>query len=144
MSREQPDHHDAELAVKVYDLRREAVLRDSRAAINSKFWPRSLDDVLAIQKGDHPLNAPFRQVTTYWEMVYSMVKWGIVHPEYFMETNGEGLFVFAKVAPYLEAFRQKVSPVALRNAEWVSRETGEGRRLLGVFSGRVKTYHETH
>ena len=144
MSREQPDHHDAELLVKVYDLRRDPVMRDSRSAINQKFWPKSLDDILAIQKGEHPLNGPFRQVNTYWEMVYSMVKWGIVHPEYFMEANGEGLYVFAKVAPYIEAFRKQVSPVAFQNAEWVSRETATGQRLIGVFTGRVKTYHETH
>lgn len=138
MSKERPDHHDAELALKVYDLRREAVMREARAALNRDFWPKSHGDVLAVTKADHPLNAAWRQTTTYWEMVYGMVKHGIVHPEYFMESNGEGLFVFARVAPYLEEFRRAVSPVAFRNTEWVAKNTEEGKRYLAVFTARVQ------
>ena len=41
MSKTTPDHHDAELVLKVYDLRREATTRQSRAAINGQFWPKS-------------------------------------------------------------------------------------------------------
>ncbi|MCE2903322.1 MAG: hypothetical protein ACK6DP_01210 [Gemmatimonas sp.] len=61
------DHHDADLALTLYDLRREAVMRESRAALVSKFLPASWDDVLAVTKPDHPLNAAFRQCATYWE-----------------------------------------------------------------------------
>jgi hypothetical protein len=144
MSKVEPDANDAQLVCRVYELRRENVMRDSRNAINSQFWPKKFEDVLAVQQANHPLNAPFRQVGTYWELVYSMVKHGIVHADYFLESNGEGLYVFAKVAPFLERFRAEVSPVAFRNAEWVSRETAEGRRLFEVFTQRVKKYHDTH
>jgi hypothetical protein len=41
MSKTAPDHHDAELVLKVYDLRREPVMRESRDAINRDFWPRN-------------------------------------------------------------------------------------------------------
>jgi hypothetical protein len=133
-----PDHHDAELALRVYELRREAVMRESRAAILQKFWPRSFEDVQAVTKGDHPLNAAYRQVGTYWEMVYGFAKHGIVHPDFWMESNGEGMFVFARVAPYLEKIRAELSPTAYRNAEWVARESAEGRRLFQMFSERVK------
>lgn len=144
MSKSQPDADDVQIVFRAYELRREGVLRASRAAINSQFWPKRYEDVAAVQAGDHPLNAPFRQVGTYWEMVYGIVKHGIVHAGYFLETNGEGLYFFAKIAPFLERFRSEVSPQAFRNAEWVSRETEEGRRLFEVFTGRVKKYHETH
>lgn len=138
MGKETPDHHDAELVFRAYELRREAVMRESRKAILREFWPRSLADVLAVTKADHPLNAAWRQTTTYWEMVYGVVRHGIVHPEYFVESNGEGLFLFARVAPYLEEFRREASPVAFRNAEWVSQNTEAGKRYLAVFSDRVK------
>ena len=144
MSKEQPDFHDAELVCRVYEMRRESVMRESRSAILSQFWPRRYEDVLAVQQVDHPLSAAFRQVGTFWEMVYGMVKHGIVHPEYFLESNGEGLYVFARVAPFLERYRQEASATAFRNAEWVSRETSEGRRLFGVYTERVKKYHATH
>lgn len=138
MAKDRPDHHDAELMLRVYDLRREAVMRESRAIINQKFWPKSYDDVAAVTQADHPLNAAFRQTGTYWEMVYNMVRHGIVHPEFFVESNGEGLFLFARVAPYVERVRKELSPTAFLNAEWVSKETAAGRRYLEIFTARVQ------
>jgi hypothetical protein len=137
MNAKAPDHHDAELAFRAYDLRRESLMRESRNAINQKFWPKSDDEVAAVLKADHPLNAPFRQVSTYWELVYGVVKHGIVNADYFLESNGEGLFFFARVAPHLERLRRDSSPMAFQNAEWVSKETAVGRRLFAMFSERV-------
>lgn len=138
MSREHPDHHDAELAFRAYEMRREPVMRESRASINRDFWPKSFGEVLAVTKGDHPLNAAWRQTTTYWEMVYGTVKHGIVNADYFMESSGEGMFLFARVAPYLEEFRREVSPVAYQNAEWVAKNTAVGQRMFAMFSARVQ------
>ena len=143
MSFETPDYHDAELVLRVYEQRRDAVMRESRAAIIQKFWPRSYEDVQAVLKGDHPLNAAYRQVNTYWEMVYGMVKHRIVQPEYFMESNGEGLFLFARIEPHVQALRRDVSPFAYQNAEWVARETQRGKQLADLFRARVRTMLES-
>jgi hypothetical protein len=139
MSKEHPDHHDAEIAFRAYELRREPVMRESRNAMNRDFWPKSSAELLAVIKADHPLNAAWRQTTTYWEMVYGTVKHGIVNADYFMESSGEGLFLFARVAPYLEDFRREIaSPAAFQNAEWVSKNTAVGQRLFAMFSARVQ------
>jgi hypothetical protein len=138
MSKEHPDHHDAELAFRAYELRRESVMRDSRNAINRDFWPKSFADVLAVTKAEHPLNAAWRQTGTYWEMVYGTVRHGIVNADYFMESNGEGMFLFARVAPYLEEFRREVSPFAFQNAEWVAKNTTTGQKMFALFSARVQ------
>lgn len=138
MPKGQPDHHDAELALRVYELRREPVMRESRAAMIQKFWPKTYEDVLAVTKAEHPLNPAYRQVGSFWEMVYGFARHGVVHADFWLESNGEGLLVFAKVAPHLERLRAEVSATAFRNAEWVSRECAEGRRLFGVFTERVK------
>jgi len=138
MSKERPDPADAELVLRLYDLRREAVMRQSRDAIIGKFHPRSYEELVAITKADHPLNAAWRQVTTYWEMTYGMVKHGIVHPEYFMESNGEGLLVYVKAEPHLAPLRRDVSPLAFLNAEWVATNTDRGRRVLELFRKRLQ------
>lgn len=138
MSKEHPDHHDAELVFRAYELRRESVMRDSRNAINRDFWPKSFADVQAVTKAEHPLNAAWRQTTTYWEMVYGAVKHGIVNADYFMESSGEGMFLFARVAPHLEEIRRELSPYAFQNAEWVARNTAVGRRLFEMFAARVQ------
>jgi len=138
MTVDKPDHHDAGLVLRVYELRREPVMRESRAAINQKFWPKTFADVQAVLKGDHPLNASYRQVNTYWEMVYGMVKHGVVHADYFLESNGEGMLVFAKVAPFLDDLRREHSPLAFQNAEWVAKNTVVGRRAFDMMAGRVR------
>jgi hypothetical protein len=142
MSKDHPDHHDAELVLRVYELRRDPVMRDSRRALLYEFWPQDADEAVALVRSDHPLNAAYRQVTTYWEMVYGMVRHGIVHAEYFLETNAEGMFVFAKLAPHLERLRAEHTPLVLRNAEWVATQCPPGQRLFEVISARVRRLSE--
>jgi len=133
-----PDHHDAELVLKLYELRREAVMRESRGVINRDFWPTSLEEALAITRADHPLNAAFRQVSTYWEMVYAMAKHGVIHADFMLESNGEGLLLFARFEPWLADYREKVNPLAFRNAEWVATQTAMGKTLMERFRRRVQ------
>ena len=65
MSSPTPDHHDAELVLKVYELRREAAMRESRNALNGKCWPTTFDDIPAIIKVDHPFKPAWRQMSTF-------------------------------------------------------------------------------
>ncbi len=130
LTKEYPDHHDASIVLQLYDLRREAVMRESRAAIFSRFRPTTADEAVAALKSDHPLNAALRQVVGYWEMVYSMFKWGILHPDFAMESCGEGLVLFAKVEPFLMEIRAQKSGIDFANAEWVARETEAGKRRM--------------
>ena len=75
MSKTQPDHHDAELVLKLYDLRREAVMRESRKRILGEFNPKTWEDVVAVVGNfEHPLNVCYRQVSSYWEMAYGLAR----------------------------------------------------------------------
>lgn len=138
MAKGTPDYHDADLVLRVYEMRREAVMRASRDAFNGKFWPASYDDVKAVATAGHELNAAYRQLGTYWEMVYGLVRHGIVHEDYFLETNGEGMFLWAKLEPYISQLRTDYNPNLLRNTEWVAKETERGRSLAALFKARVE------
>jgi hypothetical protein len=141
--KEAPDHHDADLVLKIYDLRREPVMRESRDAINDKFWPRNAEEAVAITAKDHPLNAAFRQTAAYWEMVFGMARHGIIHPDFLVENNVEGLFLFARIEPYLAAFRQAGSPRSFRNAEWVAVNSATGQAVMEHYRARIKRVLET-
>lgn len=138
MLKEAPDHHDADLVLKIYDLRREAVLRESRTAINTKFWPRTSEEAVAVTATDHPLNVAFRQTSGYWEMVYGMARHGIIHPDFLVENNGEGLLLYARVEPYLAAFREATSPRSFRNAEWIASNSAAAQALMEGYRARIK------
>lgn len=133
----QADHHDAELILKIYDLRREPVMRESRDAINKDYWPRDEKEALAILAPDHPLNRAYRQTSTYWEMVYGMAKHGVVNVEFLLESNGEGLLLFARIEPHLAAIRQKTSPRAFMNAEWAAKSCDLAKAIMTTFRGRI-------
>jgi len=137
MQKESPDHLDADLVLKIYDLRREAVMRESRDAINRDYWPRTAEEALEVLRLDHPLNRAFRQTSTYWEMVYSMARHGIIHGDFLVENSAEGLLLFARVEPYLAQVRAASSPRAFRNAEWIATNTELGRTIAQGFRARV-------
>lgn len=138
MPKAAPDHHDAELVLRAYELRREPVLREARRVMTMDWWPKSLDDLKAVTSWEHPQNAAFRQVTSYWELVYGMARHGIVHGDYLAETSGgEGLMILAKVDPWLADFRSATGPNVLRNTEWLARETTFGREAYGRLKERV-------
>ena len=137
-----PDHQDAELVLRVYEMRREPVMRQARETLRTELWPKGAADAVAVTRGDHPLNGAYRQVGTYWEMVYGMVRHGIVNAGFFLESNLEGLFLYAKLEPYVEEIRKATTPLALKNAEWVAKECPEGRQLFDVIRARVKKLME--
>ena len=130
-------HHDAELILKLYDLRREAVMRQARNDMFTKFHPKSFEDLAAVLKGDHPVNVAYRMVSSYWEMAAGFVKHGALAAELSAESCGEGLVLFAKVQPYLERLRKDYSPTAYVNMEWVLNKSAETRRRLELVQKRL-------
>jgi hypothetical protein len=132
-----PDHHDADLILKLYELRREPVFRAARKQINAWF-PKTFDDLMKVTKPDHPDNAAFRQVAGYWDMAFNMARHGVIHPEFLMENSGEGLWFFARVERFVEQFRQATNARAFRNAEWVVANTEMGRDMMPYYRKRVE------
>lgn len=137
MLKEHPDHHDADLLLKIYDLRRESVMRESRATLLRDYWPRTPEDALDVYRSDHPLNRPWRQVTTYWEMVYGMARRGIIHADFLVDNSGEGLVILARAESYLPQLREAFGPRVLQHTEWIAQETETGRKMMEVM--RVRT-----
>ena len=138
MPKDYPDHHDAELIIRLYELRREPVLRDARKKVNAWF-PKTFDDFMKITKPDHPDNAAFRQVAGYWDMAFNMARHGVIHPEFLMENSAEGLWFFARIERFVEQFRLATNPRAFRNAEWVVGNTEMGKDMMPYYRKRLET-----
>ena len=90
--------HDAELILKLYDLRREPVMREARNFMLTTFWPETVDEFLAVQRDfGEQNNAYLRQFVGYWEMAAAMVLRGALDADLFFDSNNEPFFVFAKM-----------------------------------------------
>jgi len=124
---------DAEIILKLYELRTEAVLRQARAWMTGEFWPNTAEDFFAVaQNPRDPHNAFFRQVTTYWEMAAAMVLHGAVSVELFVDCNGEGFFLLAKFNHILESIREKMPTFMNKTSELVNRFTAAAARYEGA------------
>jgi hypothetical protein len=108
-------YEDAKLVLKLYDLRREAVLRKARHFVAFEFKPATADEFFAIAQGpDTEQGAYFRQVISYWEMAASLVLHGAVKADLYFPSNGEGLFIFAKFHAFREEYQARTGRPFMR------------------------------
>jgi hypothetical protein len=140
MSKE-PTATDAELILKLYDLRREAEMRKARDWWVVKFWPQTADDFIKVANAlGTQENNWLRQVGGYWDMAAALVLHGTIHPELFVEggVSGEMFFLYAKMQPILKDVREKMqSPGLFSNVEKVIMQSEAGRERLKTVSARV-------
>jgi len=120
---------DAEIILKLYQLRTEALMRQARAWIGGEFWPTTAEEFFAVANNPaDPHNAYFRQVITYWEMAAAMVLHGAVSAELFVDCNGEGFFLLAKFAPILDAIREQNPGFLIKTSELINRFSAAAQR----------------
>ena len=120
---------DAEIILRLYELRTETVMRQARAWMVGEFWPATAADYFAVADNPaDPHNPWLRQVLTYWEMAAAMVLHGAVSAELFVDCNGEGFFLLAKYAPILDEIRKKYPLFLVKTAEMVNRFSAAAQR----------------
>ena len=108
----------AQLNLKLFELRRESVLREARNWFIREFNPESFDELLAAIHGEH--NAWFRMVLGYWDMAASLVTTGAIDPEAFRAAHSEIFASFSKIHPYLAELRSTTGePELFRHMEQV-------------------------
>jgi hypothetical protein len=122
---------DADLILKLYDLRREATMREARNWFFT-FNPQTgqdFIDVLTSEKSGY-----YRMVVSYWEMACSLVNHGAIDAEMFNDANGEHLFVYAKLEPFLPGLREAMgNPDFLEHLEKTVKEVpGYEERLAAI------------
>ena len=120
---------DAEIILRLYELRTEAVMRQARAWVGGEFWPQTADDFYAVYENPRdPHNPWLRQVLTYWEMAAAMVLHGAVSAELFVDCNGEGFFLLAKFTHILDAIREKNPMFLTKTSELINRFSAAAQR----------------
>jgi hypothetical protein len=91
------------LNLKLYDLRREPVLREARAWFLRDFNPRTLAELVETVSSER--NASFRMVLGYWDMAASLVTSGAIDSHAFLAAHGEIYATFSKIQPFLDDIR---------------------------------------
>src|SRR5213082_207065 len=92
----------AEVLLKLYELRTEPELRRARGWFAFEFHPASAKDVLTTWLGPGHESAPYRMVTSYWDMATSLVALGAIPSDMFNAANTEHFALYAKMRPFLK------------------------------------------
>ena len=88
---------DAELILRLYEIRREETLRKARKFLTFDFDPKNVEELRAVSRARGTQeNAYWRQGMSYWEMAASLVLRGAVDPDLFLDSNVEGILLYAK------------------------------------------------
>ena len=150
--REHPDHHDAELLLHLYDLRREAKLREAREWYMREFQAESFAEIPSKYPRGTEENARIRMVISYWDMVASVVNHGLIKEEFFFENTTEFWVVWEKTKRFVsEARESRKNPFVWSNLEklaekyekWMSHRAPEAldalRKTMAEWTRQART-----
>ncbi len=136
----------AGLLLKLYELRTEAALREARSWFAFEFHPTSTRDVLSTWLGPGHESAPYRMVTTYWDMAASLVVQNAIPAEMFNAANTEHIALYAKLRPFLKEIRETTRySDYLQNVEDVVMSLPDPGERIAIFEryvARQKTLAE--
>ena len=131
-------YEDANLILRLYELRREEKMRESRAWFMSQFRPQTFDDVRAVLMPDHPGNTAFRMVVSYWDMAASFAVRGPLDADLLLESAGELIGVWTLVEPFIAELREMIQmPEFLRNLEEVIQKVEWASRRVEWIKARI-------
>jgi hypothetical protein len=127
---------EADLILKLYDLRRESLMREARNWFFT-FNPQSPEDFLDVLTSDK--SGHYRMVISYWDMACSLVNNGAIDAQLFNDANGEHIFVYAKMEPWIPMLREQMGlPQFLAHLEKTVKALPDYEERLAAVRERIQ------
>jgi hypothetical protein len=130
----EPDHHDAEILLTLYELRRDPELRKARDWVTQQFKPTSAAEVMGVLRSsgsEH--NRWLRQFITYYEMAASLVHHGLLDRDLLEDSVTEYVNLYAKLRPFLTELRRETGlPTFMRQIERLVMKSLRGQDKLAT------------
>ena len=101
-----PTHEQAQLHLQVYDLRREARLRQARDWFQQNYNAETLDEAMKIGAPGTEHGTFVGMVIGYWEQACALLNYGLLHEDLFFETSGEFFGVWEQLKAVVPQFRE--------------------------------------
>ena len=113
-----PTHEQAQLHLQVYDLRREARLRQARDWFQQNYYAETVEEAMRIGAPGTEHGAFLGMVIGYWEQACALLNYGLLHEDLFFETSGEFFGVWEQLKAVVPKFREQFhEPNMLANLE---------------------------
>jgi hypothetical protein len=130
----QSTYDDANLILRLYELRREEKMRAARNWFVANFKCKTMKELHELCPPGSEPNAYYRQVVSYWDMAGSFVNTGVLNGDLFFMNTREILLVWERMKPIIGDVRAAFKdPNYLGNlekagaacAEYIKRTSGE-------------------
>jgi hypothetical protein len=102
----QVTHEQANLLLRLYELRRESRMRQGRAWFSSQFDANTPQELGSKYPMGSEESASLRMVISYWDMAAGLANRGLIDDEMFFENSMEGWIVWEKVKAIVPAQRE--------------------------------------
>jgi hypothetical protein len=114
---------DAELILKLYELRQEETLRKARRFLVFDFNPKTVEELRVVSRDTKSEYNPYwRQAISFWEMAASLVLRGAIDSELFLDSSLEGILLYAKFHHFhAETEKQSGNPFMGKTAELIAK-----------------------
>ena len=114
-------YEDANLLLRLFELRREEKLRKARAWFTKNFHAHTLEEFQKLCPMGSEENAYYRMVSGYWDMAASFVTSGVLHQGLFSQNSRELLFVWERIRDIVPAWREMMkNPNIAKSLETVA------------------------
>lgn len=97
---------DVEIILKLYELRRDELLRRARSWYVTEFNPQSAKEIVRLMLSGLEQSTNYRMITSYWDMAASLVVNGGLDEKLFLAANTEHVAIFAKLEPFIAEVRE--------------------------------------
>ncbi len=125
----------ASVVLKLYELRRDAEMRDAREWYVTKFQPQSAQEIVNLLLESFEGSRQYRMVTSYWDMAASLVQNGAIDRDVFLGANTEHVAVYSRVHPYLAEVQKIYRETYLKHLQTLVLSMPDAEKLI---AGRTK------
>jgi len=147
MPNNEPTHAQAQLQLQLYDLRREAKLRQAREWFFQSYFADSLEESNQLTPVGSQENAYLRMLVSYWEQACALLNYGLLHEDLFFETTGEFYGVWDRLRKVVPAMREQfrypsmlaqMEKAAQRYEEWTNKRAPGHLERMGQFREQMR------
>ena len=143
-----PTHEQAQLHLQVYDMRREARLRQGRDWFFKNYFVDTVDDAMRIAAPGTESGAFVGMVLSYWEQACALLNYGLLHEDLFFETSGEFFGIWERVKGIVPQARERfmykqhlaqMEKAAQRYEAWIESRSPGHIAAMREFMNQMRT-----
>ncbi len=142
-----PTYEQAQLHLQIFEMRREARLRQARDWFFKNYFADNLDDGMRLAAPGTETGTSFMMVVSYWDQACAFLNYGLLHEDLFFETSGEFFGVWDRVRSIVpegrerfanELFLAHLEKAANRYEKWIDTRSPGAIAAMRQFTKQMR------